>query len=102
MNTYMVVHRAPELSWDAVEENWRKLAQVETATWIYTFYNVEKSVRFCVWNAPDRGTLEKVFFDLGISFESITEVTETKPDLWSAKQWQKHLAAEAAADTPGA
>jgi len=36
------------------------------------------------------------------SFESITEVTETRPDLWSAQQWQKHLAAEAAADTPGA
>jgi hypothetical protein len=101
MKTYMVVHRAPELSWEAVEENWRKLANVETAKWIYTFYNVEKSVRFCVWHAPDRKTLEKVFVDLDISFESITEVTKTKPDLWGDQQWEKHLEAEAAADTLG-
>lgn len=97
----MVVHKAPELSWEAVEENWRKLAHVKTAKWIYTYYNVEKSVRFCVWQAPDKETLEKVFVDLEISFESITEVTETKPDLWGTEQWKEHLEAEAEADTLG-
>jgi len=31
MMKYMVVHKEPQHSWDTVEENWRKLAQVETA-----------------------------------------------------------------------
>ena len=30
MMKFMAVHKEPELSWAIVEENWRKLAQVET------------------------------------------------------------------------
>jgi len=101
MRAYMVVHRAPGLSWDAVENNWRKLANVESAEWILTYYNVEKNVRYCVWHAPDEATLENVFRDLEISFESITEVEETKPDLWGAEKWEEHLKADATADTLG-
>jgi hypothetical protein len=96
----MVVHRAPELSWQVVEENWRRLASVESATWIYTYFNVDKRVRYCVWQAPDEAILEKVFRDLEISFESITEVEKTKPDMWGEK-WKAHLEAEATADTLG-
>lgn len=99
MKTYMVVHRAPELRWELVEENWRKLAQVKTATWITTYYNVDESVRFCIWHAEDTATLKKVFNDLEISFESLTEVEETKPDMWGQKAWKEHLEADATADT---
>ena len=101
MKTYMVVHKAPGLSWEAVEENWRKLANVESAKWIYTYYNVEKSVRFCVWQAPDKATLEKIFGDLEISFESITGVEKTKPDMWGSEKWEEHLKVDALADTLG-
>jgi hypothetical protein len=96
----MVVHRAPELSWEVVEENWRKLASVESATWITTYYNVDEGVRYCLWHAPDSATLEKTFGDLEISFESMSEVEETKPDMWGGK-WEEHLQAEATADTLG-
>ena len=101
MKTYLVVHRAPGLSWATVEENWRKLADVKSATWICTYYNVERSVRFCIWQAPDRATLEKVFVDFRVAFESITEVEETSPDLWSRERWEAHLRADAEADTLG-
>jgi hypothetical protein len=101
MKTYMVVHRAPELNWEAVEENWRKLANVESATWITTYFNVDESVRYCVWQAQDAAELEKTFGDLEISFESMTEVQETKPDMWGKKKWEEHLLAEATADTLG-
>jgi hypothetical protein len=97
----MVVHRAPELSWDMVENNWRKLAKVENATWINTYFNVDEGLRYCVWQAPDAATLEKTFGDLEISFESMTEVEETKPDLWGKEKWEEHLKAEATADTLG-
>lgn len=100
MKTYMVVHRDPELSWDVVEKNWRKLARVEAAKWITTYYNVDEGVRFCVWHAPDTGTLKKTFDDIDVSFESMTEVEETKPDMWGGK-WEEHLEAEATADTLG-
>lgn len=100
MKTYMVVHRAPELSWEVVERNWRSLANVEAATWITTYYNVDQGVRYCVWKAPDQETLEKIFGSLEISFESMTDVQETKPDMWGEK-WEEHLEADAVADTLG-
>jgi hypothetical protein len=100
MKTYMVVHRDPELSWVVVEDNWRKLARVESAKWITTYYNVDEGVRFCVWHASDTVTLKKTFDDIGVSFESMTEVEETKPDMWGRK-WEEHLRAEATADTLG-
>ena len=39
MKKFMAVHKEPELSWEIVEDNWRKLAQVETAEWVKTYYN---------------------------------------------------------------
>jgi hypothetical protein len=101
MKTFMVVHKAPELSWDIVEKNWRKLARVKTATWINTYYNTDEGVRYCVWLALDTATLEKTFGDLEVSFESITEVEETRPDMWGKEEWEEHLKAEETADTLG-
>jgi hypothetical protein len=100
MKTYMVVHRAPELSWEVVERNWRKLAAVEAASWVTTYYNVDAGVRYCVWRAPDQETLKKIFGGLEITFEAITDVEETKPDMWGEK-WEEHLEADALADTLG-
>ena len=100
MKKFMVIHRAPELDWEVVEENWRQLANVESATWIKTYFNVEEGVRCCVWLAPDSEELKKVFDDLGISYESVIRVDETTPDMWGDK-WKEHLAAEATADTLG-
>jgi hypothetical protein len=101
MKKFMVVHRDPTIPWSKVEENWRKLANVESATWIRTCYNKEKGVRYCVWLAPDESELNKLFSGLNISWESMLEVQETVPDLWGEK-WEAHLEAEATADTLGA
>ena len=100
MQKFMVIHKAPGIDWAIVEKNWRKLAMVESATWIKTYFNVEEGVRCCVWLAPDSEELKKVFDNLEISFESIIQVDETTPDIWGEK-WQEHLAAEATADTLG-
>ena len=100
MRKYMVVHRAAELSWEVVQKNWRKLSQVTSATWKTTYFNVDEGVRYCVWHSPDTATLKNIFTNLEISFESITEVEETRPDLWG-KKWEEHLEAEATADTLG-
>ena len=101
MMKFMAVHKEPKLSWEIVEENWRKLAQVETAKWVQTFYNQKEGVRFCVWLAPDMEELKRTFSDMGVSWESMYEIEETKPDLWGEEKWKEHLEAEATADTLG-
>ena len=101
MSKFMVVHVDPTIPWSKVEENWRKLANIESATWIRTCYNKEKGVRYCEWLASDEKELRKVFADLEISWESMMEVQETVPDLWGDK-WKAHLEAEETADTLGA
>lgn len=100
MKKFMAVHRAPDISWEKVEENWAKSANVEEATWIRTYYNKNVGVRYCNWLAPDAEKLKSVFKDLGVSYESLIEVEETVPDLWGDK-WEKHLKAESKADTLG-
>lgn len=62
------------------------------------YYNKEKSIRYCVWLAPDENTLKAVFSELNISWDSLVEVEETVPDLWG-KKWKEHLEAEASAST---
>ena len=100
MSKYMVTHINPDIPWEIVEENWAKLANVETASWIRTCFNKEKGVRYCEWLAPDEKEVQKVFSDLEITWESMMEVEETVPDLWGDK-WKAHLEAEATADTLG-
>ena len=100
MLKYMIVHDDANISWKKVEENWTKLANVEKCTWVRTYFNKEKGLRYCVWLAPDERTLKSVFMDLYISYESIVEVEETVPDLWG-KKWEEHLAAEETASTRG-
>jgi hypothetical protein len=101
MKEYMVVHREPALSWEIVVENWRKLAQVDDARWVTTYYNQKEGIRFCVWIAPNMEELKKTFSDINVSWESMYEIEETKPDLWGNKKWREHLEAEATADTLG-
>jgi hypothetical protein len=94
----MVVHHDPNVSWEKVEENWRKLANVESATWVRTYFNKKEGVRYCVWLASNAEDLKKIFSDLAISWESILETEETVPDLWG-KTWEVHLEVEGKADT---
>ena len=98
LKRFMVVHKDPEIKWEHVERNWRKLAQLRAAKWERTYFNRLAGARFCVWIASSDQVLEKVFKDLEIAFESIIEVEETVPDLWG-KRWQEHLAEEEQADT---
>ena len=98
MLKYMIVHHDPNISWEKVEENWAKLVKVENCTWVRTWFNKEKGLRYCVWMAPDERTLKSIFMDLNISYESIVEVEETVPDMWG-KSWEEHLAAEESAST---
>ncbi len=97
---YMMVHSNPGIDCEQVQANWRKLADVEAATWIRTYYNDEKGVRYCLWMAPDEGVLKEVFSEIGIGWDSILPVEETVPDLWG-ESWQVHIEKEAVADTLG-
>ena len=98
MTKFMVVHKDPNIPWSKVEENWGRLASIETATWIRTYYNKDEGVRYCLWFAPSSEEMVNIFTDLNVSYESIVEVEETVPDLWG-KRWKKHLAAEEKSDT---
>ncbi len=100
MKKHMVVHVDPKITWKKVEENWAKLANIETATWVRTCFNKQKGVRYCVWLAPSEAAFGTIFRELDIAYESIVEVEETVPDLWG-KKWQEHLKAEATASTLG-
>ena len=100
MLKYMAVYEDPHVSWENVEENWGKLANVEHATWVRTCFNKQKGVRYCLWLAPSEDVLKSIFAEFEISWVSMLEVEETVPDLWG-KKWEEHLAAEAEADTLG-
>ena len=100
MIKFMIVHNDPNISWEKVEENWAKLANVETCTWVRTLFNKEKGLRYCEWLSPDERTLKSIFLDLNISYETIVAVEETVPDLWG-KRWEEHLLAEETASTRG-
>lgn len=97
---YMMVHNAPESDCNEVQANWRKLARMESATWLRTYYNEELGMRYCLWMAPDQETLKNICTEIGISWESIVQVEETVPDLWGEK-WDEHVREEAAASTWG-
>jgi hypothetical protein len=100
MKKFMVVHRDPAISWRKVEENWVKLAKVEAATWVRTYFNKKHGIRYCLWLAPDKARLKEIFRNLNSGWESIQSVEETIPDLWG-NQWEEHLKAEELADTRG-
>ena len=93
MKNYMVVHRDPQVSWDVIEKNWSKMVDLEPATWLRTYYNMDEKVRFCMWLAPNEGALKKIFADFKISWESILEVKETIPDIW-AREYREQMEAE--------
>jgi len=96
MKQFMVVHRDPGMSWDKVEENWSKMAYVESATWLRTYYNMENNTRYCLWLAPGEDVLIKVFSSCKISWRSIMEVQETIPDIWAKEYRDRMEAAEKA------
>ena len=101
MNYYMVVHRDPNVSWEKVEEYWSKMADIEPATWIRTYYNIKEKVRYCLWLAPDESVLKGIFSDFNISYESILMVEETVPDIW-ARKYGEQLEAEEREEIEGA
>lgn len=98
MKSFMVVHRDPKVTWEKVEENWSKMVDLEPATWLRTYFNVDEKVRYCLWLAPDADTLEKIFSDFNITWESILEIKETVPDIW-AKKYRSQIEAEEKEDT---
>ena len=100
MKEYMVFHYDPDIDCGVVQANWRKLAGVESATWVRTYLNWEKGMRYCIWSAPSEEELKNIFTDMEVSWETIVEVKETVPDLWG-DDWEKHLQAEATASTKG-
>lgn len=100
MKKFMVVHHNPGIDCNVVQDNWRKMAAIETATWERTYINENEGWRFCVWTAPDREELEKIFDGIGVSWESIVPVEETVPDMWGPK-WEEHLKQEEFASTLG-
>jgi hypothetical protein len=100
LNKYMMVHNNPGTNCDEIQANWRKLAAVEAGTWIRTYFNEEKGVRYCIWMAPSEDVLKNIFTEIGISWDTIIEIEETIPDLWGEK-WDEHLVQDATADTLG-
>ena len=100
MKKFMVVHYNPGIDCKVVQDNWRKLAEVESATWIRTYFNEDEGRRYCIWFAENKDDLENIFNKMDVSFESVLPVRETIPDLWGEK-WEEHLEKEAVADTLG-
>jgi len=100
LNKYMAVHHNPGVDCEVVQANWRKLAAVENARWLRTYFNEKSGWRYCVWLAPDAKELEKIFDEMAVSYETIVPVEETMPDLWGEK-WEEHLRQDATADNLG-
>ncbi len=97
---YMVVHNNAGVDCKVVQGNWRKLANVESATWVRTYFNEDKGMRYCLWLANNEEQLKEIFTEMNVSWESIVIVEETVPDLWG-ENWEAHVEAEKTADTLG-
>ena len=100
MTKFMVVHNNPGIDCRTVQNNWRKMAKVESATWVRTYINEPAGMRYCIWLAPQAEELERIFTEMNVSWESILPVDETTPDMWG-EQWEEHLQKEPVADTLG-
>ena len=100
LKKFMMVHNNPGIDCNEVQANWRKLVKVESGTWIRTYFNEDKGVRYCIWLASSEEDLKNIFTEIGISWDSIMEVEETVPDLWGEK-WDEHLEKDAVADNLG-
>lgn len=100
LNKYMMIHNTPGINCDEIQDNWRKFASVEAGTWIRTYFNEEKGMRYCLWMAQSEEDLKNIFTEIGISWDTIIQVEETIPDLWG-ERWNEHLAKEPVADTLG-
>lgn len=100
MQKFMVVHHNPGIDCRLIQDNWRKMAQLENATWIRTYINYNEGWRFCIWLSPDEEELKKIFNEMNVSWEQIIPVEETTPDMWGEK-WEEHLKKEQYADTLG-
>ena len=58
MRKYIAVHNNPGIDCKVVQDNWRKLAKVESATWVRTYINEKKGkVQIFVWIENMRGYL---------------------------------------------
>jgi hypothetical protein len=100
LNKFMVVHNNPGVDCGVVQENWRKLAAEESATWVRTYFNEGQGKRYCVWLASGEEVLQGIFDKMNVSYEAIVPVEETVPDLWGSR-WNEHLKKDAAADNLG-
>ena len=80
--------------------NWRKLAKIEKAKWLRTYFNEEQGWRYCIWLAPDENVLKNIFNEMEVPFKEIVPVEETVPDLWGEK-WHEHLSRDESADNLG-
>ncbi|MCD6584642.1 MAG: DUF4242 domain-containing protein [Desulfobacteraceae bacterium] len=100
LQKFMVVHHDPGVDCSVVQENWRKLTQVEDAKWERTYFNNDQGFRYCVWLAKDEEQLKNIFTAMDVAWESIFPVEETVPDLWG-EEWEAHLKADQSADTLG-
>ncbi|MBW2219012.1 MAG: DUF4242 domain-containing protein [Deltaproteobacteria bacterium] len=101
LKKFMVVHNNPGIDCKEVQSNWRKLANVEYATWLKTYFNEKKGIRYCIWMAPGEEDLKDIFTEIAVSWESIIPVEETVPDLWGEEAWESHLEADKSADNLG-
>ncbi|HDI60768.1 MAG TPA: DUF4242 domain-containing protein [Desulfobacteraceae bacterium] len=100
MKKFIAVHHNPGIDCNKVQANWRRLAQVESAQWVRTYFDDKDGWRFCYWLAPDADELKKIFDEMDVSFERIVEVEETVPDMWGDR-WEAHLKADAEASNLG-
>ena len=100
LNKFMAVHNNPGVDCGVVQANWRKLAEVEKATWVRTYYNEGQGKRYCIWLATGEDVLKDIFNKMDVSYEAIVPVEETEPNLWGSK-WDDHLKKDAAADNLG-
>ena len=100
VNKYMVIHNNPGIDCNEVQANWREMAAVKAATWVNSYYNEEKGLRYAIWLAPKDDDLKNILSDIGTKWESVIPVVETSPDMWGEK-WEEHLARDATADNLG-
>jgi hypothetical protein len=86
MPRFMTLHHETNLDRVLLESRWTEISMDPRADWLMTLYGVDPGERFCEWEAPDRETIEQIFWELKIKFTEIIEVDVTSGTDW--RLWQ--------------
>lgn len=79
-----------DLDEEAIEANEAYNADVNLR-WLFSFLSADKKKTYCLYEAPDAEVLRRQASDLGLPADTIVEVSELNPGMFSGRSVTGHV-----------